>query len=661
MDILEANAEIIKLRETLRYHSNLYYNNDAPEIEDFEYDMLLRRLEQLEEQFPELVTDDSPTQKVGGNANLKFSPVHHNVVMESLQDAFSFEELKTFDQKVRAVCPDAVYSVEPKIDGLSVSLEYRNGKLSVGSTRGDGQTGEDVTENIKTIKSIPKKIPAVLPLLEVRGEVYMPHESFEQLIAYQELNNEKVSKNPRNAAAGALRQKDAAITASRNLDIFVFNIQQIEGKEITNHIQSLDYLKDLGFHVLPSYKKCRSIDEAIEEIEIIGDSRGSLPFDIDGAVIKIDDFASRKLLGQTSKYPKWAIAYKYPPEEKPTKLLDIDITVGRTGVLSPTAVFEPITLAGTTVSRAILHNQDYISEKGIKIGDTIIVRKAGDIIPEVVGVAESCGNEPFIFPTECPSCHSKVFRDNDEAAIRCVNPECPAQLLRNLIHFASRSAMDIEGLGTAVITQLVERDLISDVADIYSLKAEDIAEIERMGEKSASNIINAIEKSKSNPLWRLIFGLGIHHIGAAAGKLLEQNFKDIFEIMSADIETLSAIDGVGEVMAQSISDFFALNGSKELIERFKAYGLNLISSSSGENLPFKGKTFVLTGSLPDLTRDEATALIEKVGGKASSSVSKKTSYVVAGESAGSKLEKAQSLGIPILNQDEFLELIKTDE
>lgn len=658
MNFTDAEKRINELRKLLEYHSRKYYVDDSPEIEDYEYDMMLRELETLEDEFPKLKSPESPTAKVGGKASKLFSPVEHKVKMESLQDAFSFDELRDFDRRVRETAENPVYSVEPKIDGLSVSLEYVNGTFVRGSTRGDGVTGEDVTDNLKTVKSIPAHLNTPIDFLEVRGEVYMPHTSFEQLVEHQELMGEKPAKNPRNAAAGALRQKNSAVTATRNLDIFLFNIQQkVGGVQLESHIASLDYMKSQGLHVLPSYIKCADIEEAIAEIEKIGQSRGSLAFDIDGAVVKVDDFAMRRKLGSTSKFPKWAIAYKYPPEQKSTVLTDIDVSVGRTGVLTPTAVFEPMLLAGSTVSRAVLHNADYIAEKDIRIGDTIEVRKAGDIIPEIVcSVCHIEGSKPFEMPDKCPSCGESVVKDEGEVAVRCVNPECPAQLVRNLIHFSSRGAMDIEGLGEAVVIQLVGKGLIKKPSDIYDLKAEQIADIERMGEKSAANLINAIKNSKKNELWRLIFGLGIRHIGEKAAKLIESSFDGMESIAKASKDDFMKIDGFGEIMAQSAAEFFALDGTKELLEKFKQAGLNLKSKEKSGNSVFEGKTFVLTGTLPTLSRAQATEIIENCGGKVSSSVSKKTSYVLAGEAAGSKLQKAQSLGIEIISEQRLLEL-----
>ena len=654
----EAKKRIAELYELIRYHNDRYYNQDDPEISDFEYDMLNRELRDLEAKYPELKIADSPTSKVGGAASRLFSEVKHSVKMESLLDAFSYDELYSFDEKVRAAVGEVVYSVEPKIDGLSVSLEYENGKFVRGSTRGDGVTGEDVTANLETIKNIPKAIPFE-GSLEVRGEVYMPREAFLKLVERQELMGEAPAKNPRNAAAGSLRQKNSKITAERGLAIFVFNIQRIEGKTLSSHIESLDFLSSLGFSVLPSYKRAASIDDAISEIEHIGNSRGELSFDIDGAVIKVDDFAAREEMGSTAKYPKWAVAYKYPPEEKPTKLLKIEINVGRTGALTPTAEFEPIQLAGTTVSRAVLHNEDFIKEKGICLGDTIIVRKAGEIIPEVVSVKEhNPDSKPFTMPTVCPSCGGPVFREEGEAVIRCTNSACPAQILRHLIHFTSRDAMDIEGLGPAVLELLLSAGLISDITDIYTLGTEDIASLERMGEKSAANLIAAIEKSKENPLSRLLFAFGIRHIGAKAAKLIADRFIDIEQIFTATREDFEAIDGIGGILAESIFEFFTLSSTRETVDKLKAYGLNTTEPNSVIDNRFEGLTFVLTGTLPTYTRQEAAAIIESMGGKTSSSVSKKTSFVLAGEEAGSKLDKANALGVKVISEAEFNEMIK---
>lgn len=650
--------EIKELREKLIYHSNRYYNDDAPEIEDYEYDMMMRRLKTLEEENPEFDTPDSPTKKVGGKADNTFESVTHNVRMESLQDAFSFDEIRDFDRKVNESEKNIHYVVEPKIDGLSVSLEYRNGIFFRGSTRGDGDVGEDVSGNLRVIHNIPLKLNKNIPYIEVRGEVYMPKRSFEKVVDRQLLNGEKPFKNPRNAAAGSLRQKDSAITATRGLDIFVFNIQQIDGVELSSHKQSLDYLKELGFNTVPSYVRVDNIDDAINEINKIGESRGNLEFDIDGAVIKVDDFNQRERLGSTAKFPKWAVAFKYPPEEKQTKLIDIEITVGRTGVLTPTAVLESVHLAGTTVSRATLHNQDFIEEKGINIGDIVTVRKAGDIIPEVLCVNEHLSDNVYKYPTHCPSCGSEVVRINDEAAIRCINPECPAQLLRNLIHFCSRDAMDIEGLGPAIIETFVDNGIISKTYDIYNLDYEKIASLDGFKETSANNIRVSVEKSKSNDLSKLIFALGIRNIGAKAGKLLSDHFKNIDALMNASVDDILDIEGFGQTMAESITDYFSKDEAKELIEKLKIFGVNMNSNTEVKDNRFEGMTFVLTGTLPTMKRSEASKLIEAYGGKTSSSVSKKTTYVLAGEEAGSKLDKANSLGISVISEEEFLEMIK---
>ena len=658
-DFEKASQRAEELRSQLNYHSKRYYEMDAPEIEDYEYDMMLRELENLEEKHPELITPDSPTHRVGGKADGQFTPVEHAVPMESLQDAFSFEEIYAFDKRVRAVVDNPVYVVEPKIDGLSVSLEYENGLLIRGSTRGDGRTGEDVTANLRTVRSIPLRIDTPLPLLEVRGEVYMPKSVFTLLTQEQELNGEKTFKNPRNAAAGSLRQKNPKITAKRKLDIFLFNIQQINGKELSGHKESLDFIKELGFNTVPFYTRCDSIEKAIEEIEKIGNMRGSLPFDIDGAVIKVDKFSQREQLGSTSKFPKWAVAFKYPPEEKETTLTDIEINVGRTGVLTPTAVFEPILLAGTTVSRATLHNQDFINEKSISIGDRIIVRKAGDIIPEVLSVAyHNPENEIYRIPEICPSCGGKVTKEEGEVALRCCNPDCPNQLLRNLIHFCSRDAMDIEGMGSAVLEIFVEKGLIKTAADIFTLDKNEIAQIDRMGEKSAENLINAAEKAKSNDLSRLIFALGIRHIGQKAGKLLSDKFGSMQKLMDATTEEIFEIEGFGQIMAESVTDFFSHPESRELIKRLEKLGVNMTGEETVKENRFEGKIFVLTGTLTAFKRSEASKIIESLGGKTSSSVSKKTDFVLAGEDAGSKLQKANELGITVISEDEFSEMIK---
>lgn len=659
MDIISAESRISELTKQLEYHNNLYYNMDEPEISDFEYDKMLRELETLEEQFPSLKSPFSPTNRVGGSAGAKFSPVTHTVAMESLHDSFSHDELRDFDRRVREISPDVEYVVEPKFDGLSVSCEYENGIFVRGSTRGDGTTGEDVTDNLMTIQSLPKRIANAPEFMEVRGEVYMSFESFNELTKRQEENEEKTFKNPRNAAAGSLRQKNAKITAQRKLDIFVFNIQQVRGTELTTHAQSLNYLTELGFPTA-FYNVYDEIEDVISEIERIGDMRGSFDYAIDGAVVKVNSFETRSLLGSTAKYPKWAEAYKYPPEEKPTKLLNIEINVGRTGVLTPVGNFEPVLLAGTTVSRATLHNKDFIEEKGICVGDTVIIRKAGEIIPEVLSVKEHCKNAvPYEFPSRCPSCGSPVSKDDGEAAIRCTNTDCPAQLMRHLIHFVGRDAMDIDGLGPAVLEQLVNEGLVKSPADLYRLKTEDVSNLERMAEKSANNLISAVENSKENELYRFVFALGIRNIGLKAAKLLCENFPTIDDIMNAKAEDFEKIDGFGEIMALSIENYFSLDSTKELIGDLKSLGLKMKSSSpkSGNRI-FSGKTFVLTGTLPTMKRSEASKLIEENGGKTSSSVSKKTSYVLAGEDAGSKLTKAQTLGITIISEEEFKSMLE---
>ena len=661
MDLENARKSAEELRKKLNYHAKKYYEEDNPEITDYEYDMMLRELEGIELAYPELVTEDSPTQRVGGAALNKFTPVTHEVPMESLHDSFSEEELFDFDRKVREVVPKVSYVVEPKFDGLSVSLEYRNGIFVRGSTRGDGSVGEDVTENLRTIKTIPKKLTRAVPFLEVRGEVYMSNESFLKLLERQELNEEKPFKNPRNAAAGSLRQKDSRITAQRELDIYVFNIQQIEGVALNTHKESLDYLTELGFHTPPFYNCYDDMDDVVKEIQRIGKQRGGFSFPVDGAVIKVNAFHDRELIGSTSKFPKWAEAFKYPPEEKETALLDIEINVGRTGVLTPTGLFEPVLLAGTTVSRATLHNEDFIKEKDIRIGDTVVLRKAGEIIPEVVSVkAHKPDSKPYQMPEHCPSCGSKVQREPGEAALRCDNTQCPAQLLRHLIHFVSRDAMDMEGLGPAVLEQLVAHQLVSSPVDLYSLNKEALVDLERMGEKSAENLLTAVEKSKGNDFYRFIYALGIRHIGLRAAKLLTQRFPTIDQILKATPEEIAAIDGFGQIMAESAAYYFSLPETRTLIDSFRTKGVNLESFEKEESkdLRFSGKTFVLTGALPTYTRAEAGKMIEDRGGKVSSSVSKKTSFVLAGEEAGSKLTKAQKLGVPIISEEEFLAMLQ---
>lgn len=660
MDIEKARARAEELTRQLRYHNKRYYDQDEPEISDYEYDMLLRELENIEAEFPELLSPDSPTQRVGGERSEKFSPVEHTVPMESLHDSFSYDELRDFDRKVREAVGDVSYVVEPKFDGLSVSAEYRDGIFVRGSTRGDGRVGEDITENIKTIKALPMRLSKPVPYLEVRGEVYMSNASFEKLLKYQEEREEKPAKNPRNAAAGALRQKDSRVTAQRDLDIFVFNIQQIEGVELTGHKQSIEFLAELGFPTSPFYKKSGDIEEVIKEIKHIGDSRGELDFPIDGAVVKVDSFELREELGSTAKFPRWAEAYKYPPEEKVTVLRDIEINVGRTGVLTPTGIFDPILLAGTTVSRATLHNEDFIKEKDIRIGDEVILRKAGEIIPEVVALSKRGENTvPYEMPKVCPSCGSPVSREDGDAAVRCTNTACPAQLMRNLIHFVSRDAMDIDGLGPAVLELLAQNDLVHSPSDLYKLRAEDISKLDRMGEQSAANILAAVEKSKQNDLSRLITGLGIRMVGQKAAKTICAVYPTIDALMAADRESLTAIDTIGGIMADNVINYFSLPKTVELIDEFKALGLKLTEPvAETKSSVFTGKSFVLTGTLPSLKRSQASKIIEEHGGKVVSSVSKKTDYVLAGEAAGSKLEKAQKLGITIITEEQLFEMTK---
>ena len=662
MELEQAKERVAYLRQVIERNNRLYYEQDAPELEDYEYDALTRELKALEAEFPQLITPDSPTQKVGGAPSGRFAKVTHQVKMESLQDAFSFDELREFDRRVRGEGLEPLYVVEVKIDGLSVSLEYENGRFVRGSTRGDGVVGEDVTANLATIADIPKQLENAPEYLEVRGEVYMPHAAFEKLVEEQELSDKQPFKNPRNAAAGSLRQKDSRITAGRGLSIFVFNIQQMRGgPTITSHRQSLDYVKSLGFPVSPRYNSFPDIEDAIGEIEDIGRRRGELSFDMDGAVIKVDDFGQREVLGSTNKFPRWAIAFKFPPEEKPTTLLQVDVTVGRTGVLTPTAVFEPVQLAGTTVSRAILHNQDFIDQLGVSIGDTILVRKAGDIIPEVVAVTAHAheGAAPFRLPDTCPSCGAKVVHLEDEAALRCINPECPAQTLRNLIHFASRAAMDIDGLGKAVAAQLVDKGYVRCAADLYDLTAEQLLTLDKFKQKSVENLLGAIEASKENNLDKLLFGLGIRNIGDKAAALLAEHFGSMEAVQAADAEAISAIDGFGGVMAQSVVEFFAREGTADLVDRLRRAGVNMTWHGEEKTDKLAGKTVVVTGTLETMSRAEAEALIVKNGGKASGSVSKKTAYVVAGEAAGSKLTKAQQLGVPVLTEQEFLAMLQS--
>ena len=659
MELEQARQRAQELRRVIEYNNRLYYDQDAPQLEDFQYDDLMRELRQIEAEYPQLVTPDSPTQHVGGTPSGRFAKVAHTVKMESLLDAFSYDELRDFDRRVRDAGIQPQYVVEIKIDGLSCSLEYENGQLVRASTRGDGEVGEDVTPNVRAIRSIPKTLKEGAPAyLEVRGEVYMPHKAFQKLCEEQELQGAAPFKNPRNAAAGSLRQKDPKVTGSRGLGIFIFNVQQVRGMELTSHAARLDYLKQLGLPVSPRYHLVDNIEDAIAEIEQIGTERAALGFDMDGAVIKVDSLAQRTQLGATAKFPRWAIAFKYPPEVKETKLLDIEVAVGRTGVLTPTASFEPVTLAGTTVSRATLHNEDFIRQLGLCIGDTIQVRKAGEIIPEVIGVtAHAPEAQPWQMPAVCPSCGAPVAHLADEAALRCVNPECPAQALRNLIHFASRDAMDIDGLGVAVCTQLVDRGLVRSAADLYTLTREQLLTLDKFKDKSADNLLAAIAHSKENNLDKLLFGLGIRNIGDKAAALLAGHFGTMEAVAAATAEQICEIDGFGAVMAQSVVEFFAREGTADLVRRLAAQGVNMRWQGQVRTDKLAGKTIVVTGTLPTLSRKEAEAMIVQNGGKASSSVSKKTAYVLAGEAAGSKLDKARQLGVPVLSEAEFLSMI----
>lgn len=658
MDKEQIKSEYEQLCKQAEQHNFNYYVLDDPTIEDDEYDRLMRRIKEIEAENPEIVSESSPTQHVGGYAINTFEKVTHEVQMGSLQDVFSKGELYEFDERVKKAVGKAVYCVEPKIDGLSVSLEYKDGIFTRGSTRGDGFVGEDITKNLKTIKSIPMELNEKIPFIEVRGEVYMPKADFEKLVRKQLENDEQPAKNPRNAAAGSLRQKDSRVTASRGLDIFVFNLQRIEGRELTCHSESLDYMKSLGFNVIDGYKTFDNIEDAVSRIMEIGENRQSYSYDIDGAVIKVDNFELRNELGSTAKVPKWAVAFKYPPEEKETKLLDIEINVGRTGALTPVAVFEPVWLAGTTVSRAVLHNQDYIDSKDIRIGDIIAVRKAGDIIPEVVrSVSHAENSEPFVIPHICPVCHGKAERAEDEAVIRCVNIDCPAQLLKNIEHFASRPAMNIDGLGEAVVKQLVENKLINTVADLYTLQQQDLEMLPGFAKVSASKLIANIENSKTNSPDRLLFALGIKGIGQKNAQLLMKHFGSIEKLSETSPEEISTVENFGDILANNIFTALHEPHMTELIERLKSYGVNTVYQSDVKSDKLAGLTFVITGTLPDMTRDEAKTLIEQNGGKCSGSVSKKTSYVLAGEEAGSKLTKAQQLGVTVISQQQLIEMI----
>ena len=658
---MDAQKEIVKLRRELEYHSKLYYVLDAPVISDYEYDMMMNRLKALEALHPELITPDSPTQRIGGEALSQFEQVRHQVPLESLTDVFSYEELFAFgDRMDGALTERHDYTVEPKIDGLSMSLEYENGVFVRGATRGDGYVGENVTENLRTVRSLPLHIENALERLVVRGEVYMSKKVFEELNAEREINGEPLLANPRNAAAGSMRQLDPKVAASRRLDIICFNMQYSSDGGYTTHAETLDAMRDMGFPVVP-YTRYDNIRDCVERIEWLGENRGELPYDMDGAVIKINSLEQRALLGSTAKAPRWAVAFKYPPEKKESRVLDIVVQVGRTGVLTPKVIVEPVRLAGTTVSAATLHNQDNIDRLDLRIGDTVLLQKAGEIIPEVLSVNRSKrpeGTEPFVMPAVCPECGSPVVRDEDGAALRCTSPECPAQRLRNIAHFASREAMDIEGLGISVCELLINNGLVSSAADLYYLEPQSVAMLERMGDKSARNLIAAIEKSKSAGLSRLICALGIRQVGQKAAKVLASRFDDLDSLMAADAEALTKIPDIGGITAAFITEWFANPQSRHLIERLREAGVDFKSHEEKKDGRFEGLTFVLTGTLGSFTRDEASEIIESYGGKTSSSVSKKTSYVLAGENAGSKLTKAENLGLKIISEEDFADMIK---
>ncbi len=658
MDLKHAEEEVKRLTDLLEYHSKKYYEEDSPEISDNEYDMMFRRLKELEEQFPTLVSPTSPTHRVGGAVATRFEKIKHEFPMGSISDVFSVSELEAFDNRIKSIYPQAEYVVEYKIDGLSVSLEYENGVFVRGATRGDGSFGEDVTANLRTISSLPLKIETDVERLVVRGEVYMSKEKFAALNIAREENGEKIFANPRNAAAGSLRQLDPAICASRKLDLFIFNLQYSSVPVADNHKGSLDYLEKCGFKVSPEREVYKNISDVADKIMQLGERRKSFVSDIDGAVVKVNDFSMRESLGATASAPRWAVAFKYPPETAETILDFISIKVGRTGVLTPNAEFKTVRLAGTKVSRATLHNIDYIRQKDIRIGDTIIVRKAGDIIPEVVGVNLSKRHENAVsyeFPEFCPVCGGITSRGEDEAAIRCINIDCPAQLHRNICHFASRDAMNIENLGESLILSFLENGLIKNVSDLYTLKTEDVAQLDRMGEKSASNIVNAIEKSKEAGLGKLIYALGIRHIGEKAAHALSNHFGSIDNIMNASIEDLCCVDDIGTISAESVYTFFSGEKNKNLVEKLKGLGVVTENKNKITGDIFLGMTVVITGTLPTLKRSEAEALVVQNGGKCSSSVSKKTSFVLCGESPGSKLTKAESLGVEVIDEEEFLE------
>lgn len=658
---MDVQKEILQLRKEINHHSKLYYVYDAPIISDYDFDMLMQRLKALEAAHPELITPDSPTQRVGGQVLSQFTPVHHQVPLESLTDVFSYDELFAFGERMDSLVSEPHnYTVEPKIDGLSMSLEYENGVFVRGATRGDGTTGEDVTENLRTVRSVPLRIENAPDRLIVRGEVYMSKAVFEELNRQREIKGEPLLANPRNAAAGSMRQLDPKIAAARKLDIICFNMQYSSGKPYETHAQTLDAMRDMGFPVV-QYKVYDNIHDCIERIEWLGENRAELPFEMDGAVIKINSLSQRTALGSTAKAPRWAVAFKYPPEKKESRVLDIVVQVGRTGVLTPKVLVEPVRLAGTTVSAATLHNQDNIDRLGIRLGDTVVLQKAGEIIPEVVSVNLSKRPEdsvPFVMPQYCPECGSPVVRDEDGAALRCTSPECPAQRLRNIAHFASREAMDIEGLGISVCESLINSGLVRNFADLYYLEAQSISMLDRMGEKSAQNLIAAIEKSKQAGLARLLCAFGIRQVGQKAAKTLAMHFPDLDAVMEAGVDELTAIPDIGAITAKFITEWFSLEQSKHQIHLLREAGVSFRSSEQLLDNRFAGKTFVLTGTLQNYTRDEASAIIEKYGGKASGSVSKKTSFVLAGENAGSKLAKAQELGIPVISEEEFSGMIE---
>ena len=656
---MDYTQEIQSLRRELDRAGHEYYVLDAPTMSDYDYDHKLRRLEELEREHPELVVPDSPTQRVGGRPAEGFAEVTHRAPLESLQDVFDFDELRAFDERVRAAAPGAAYVVEPKVDGLSVALEYENGLFVRGATRGDGRVGEDVTENLRTIRSIPLRIPDAPARLIVRGEVFMPKKVFHTLNEERERRGENLFANPRNAAAGSLRQLDPKIAAARRLDILVFNVQWVEGEQFSTHLETLEYLKTKNYKVIPHYG-CNTVGEAVARIAQIGEHRENYSFDIDGAVVKVNSLSDREILGSTAKFPRWAAAYKYPPEEKPSRVVDIVVQVGRTGVLTPKAVLEPVRLAGTTVTNATLHNQDFITEKDVRLGDTVLVRKAGEIIPEVLSVLRERrpeGTVPYFLPEVCPVCGAKVARDEDGAHIRCTGAECPAQLLRNLAHFASRDAMDIEGLGIAVVENLVEAGLVKTPADLYFLDVQSVAALERMGQRSAENLLASIERSKNNDLGRLLYAFGIRQVGQKAAKTIAARFGTMDALEAADMEALTAVPDIGDITASNLRAWLDSPQSRHLLARLRQAGVNMSAAEQGSDLRFQGMTFVLTGALERFTREEASALIEDRGGKASGSVSKKTTYVVAGENAGSKLRKAQELGIPVLTEEEFAQLL----